>query len=199
MRPALLSFGILSGIALASCGDPRVPAIPAAARQQVPAEAGPESAWSGRGRIEVDAGSRRISGDLLVKYQGHSVAMVVLADGGITMLSGTVSAEQRTVHACLDDLVPHAEALLGIAAAWLPYRGPEAEWKANARYRDTASGRRWYGGDPVLLRRIDGPSWPTQVADYRLVEGRWFAHALTAEAPLGASIRLQLRDVSSSP
>lgn len=190
MRPLLACLLLVC----AACGA-RVPPIPAGARGQEPAHAAPAAPWSGRGRIEVSAGSRHFSGDLLIRARGDSLAVVLLADGGVEVLSGRVHATGQDLVTCREDLSDHGEAILAIAAAWLHPTG-EATWEGETRRRRTEGRSYRYGGDPVLLRRVEGTPWPVQVEDYRAAAGTWVAHRLIGEGPYGVRIVLRLSEVA---
>ena len=190
MRPLLACLLLVC----TACGD-RVPGIPEGARGQEPADAAPTPPWSGRGRVEVRAGSRHFSGDLLVRARGESLAVVLLADGGVEVLSGRVHATSQDLVACREDLRDHGEAILAIAAAWL-HPAADAVWEGETRCRRAEERSYRYGGDPVLLRRVEGTPWPVQVEDYRAAAGTWVAHRLVGEGPYGVRVVLRLIEVA---
>lgn len=180
------------------CGA-RIPPIPDAARDQGPRDGAPTGAWRGYGRLEVTAPGRRLSGDLHVRVRDDQVLVAILADGGVRLLEGTVTVDGAEVGNVVDDLRPHAPGILALAAAWLPLSSTAA-WHGDHRIRRHADQRRHYGGDPVLLRRIDGTPWPVRIEDYRPFAGdELLAHTLTGEGPFGARIRLRLLAAERSP
>ncbi len=189
---------VVMALLIVGCGA-RIPPIPDAAREQVPRDGAPTGAWRGHGRLEVTAPGRRLSGDLHVRVRGDQVLVVILADGGVRLLEGTVTVDQAEVGNVVDDLRPHAPGILALAAAWLPLSGT-ATWHGDHLIRHHADQRRHYGGDPVLLRRIDGTPWPVRIEDYRTFAGDGLlAHALTGEGPFGVRIRLRLLTAELSP
>jgi hypothetical protein len=187
---------VLAG--LIACGS-RVAPIPQAARMQVPAEGGPTWAWRASGRLELDAHGRRLSADVHLRCRpDQAILIAIIADGGITLLSGSVTDDDITIANCVEDLRPHAQAILALADA---YRSSavESNWVGEHREARIGKVRRAYGGDPVLLRRIDGHDWPIRIEDYRRVDDAWIAHALIGEAPWGVAVSIRLRDAHREP
>lgn len=199
LNPSMrLIASAVMALLMLGCG-PRVPPIPDTARDQHPRDGAPSEPWRGHGRLEVTAPGRRLSGDLHVRVRGDQVLVAILADGGVRLLEGTVTVDGADVGSVVDDLRPHAPGILALAGAWLPLSGTAA-WHGNHRIRRHADQRRHYGGDPVLLRRIDGTPWPVRIEDYRPFAGDGLlAHALTGEGPFGVRIRLRLLGAERSP
>lgn len=190
-----LLASVVVALLLLGCGA-RIAPIPAAAREQTPRDGAPPGPWRGHGRLEVTAPGRVISGDLHVRVRGDHVLVAIIADGGVRLLDGTVTVDAVHVGNVVDDLAPHAPGILALASAWLPLSG-DAAWHGDHRIRRHAEQRRHYGGDPVLLRRIDGTPWPVRIEDYRPFAGDGLlAHALTGEGPFGVRLRLRLLDAS---
>lgn len=188
-RSAILVLLLL----LAGC-SPRVPVAPATARGQDPHATAPGD-WRGRGRIEVAALGRRFSAGCLVRGKAGAARVVVLSDEGLVLADLEIGPAGLTVHRVTQAFQPRVARLAGLIA---PYaRLPEAQrtWRRGVLRATTAGDVRCYGGDPLLLRRIEGRGWPLTVSDYAAVAGGWVPRLVAADGPFGAELRLRLTEL----
>ena len=74
----------------------------------------------------------------------------------------------------------------------------ERTWE-NDRLRATAGDAvRWYGGDPILLRAIEGGGLDVLIEDWRPLGAQWLPHEARAEGPFGITIRLHVTEANVS-
>ena len=55
---------------------------------------------------------------------------------------------------------------------------------------------RWYGGDPILLRAVEGGGLDLLIEDWRMVGIELIPHEARAEGPFGITIRLRVTEVT---
>jgi hypothetical protein len=190
----------LLGIALllaAGCG-PSIPDIPQAARSQTP-RAAPHAAWFGQGRLELVVPGKRISCTALVRGFGDGRARLALMEdvSGMQLADLTSTADGYEVTQAMDE-VKKALPQLGrlVRHAWgLPAEPPERmEWHDATLAAHSGGDTRWYGGDPVLLRAIEGDGLDISIEDYHPLgaTSELIAHEARAKGPLGITIRIHL-------
>ncbi len=192
----LPALALLFATILAGCG-PRVPPIPAVARQQVPRSA-PNAPWVGRGRLEVVTPTgRRISCTAIVRALGTgTVRAAFLSDEGIELVEVEGGPGVATVTKAIPDLAtaaPHLARLIAQA-----YGGAPVEvrtWEGEVLVGRVGAEQRWYGGDPVLLRAVTGGGLDLVLEDWRQLGGELLAYEARAEGPLGLTIRVHLTNV----
>lgn len=185
----LLKFACACGVGLSGCGAPRVPLIPEPARDQTPLSAAPQHAWAAHGRFIITLPNRRFSGDMHIRRtETQELHVVAIADGGLTLFSGTITDTKRTIVSCIDDLRDYADYLLSPTAAWMV--PSDGTWQRDHQLLTYKHDDRQfiYGGDPIALRRIEQAGWPTWVGNYRLVDGQLIAHSVIGEGPFGIHI-----------
>lgn len=214
--------------ALIGC-SPRVEPIPLAARHQIPGAAAPNGPWKAHGRLAVSWPGHHLEMDCYLRREGTTLHYALIADGGISLAQGQIPrafgeitvidpgpnglsvahAIPPTVH---PDLAKHIDALERLFANAYQ-NGPPSDsvWDGNLRRQDrrqVSSTRgnigaiistRWYGGDPVLLRSVEGDGWPLEISDYRITPAGLMAHQTRAIGPLGAELRLRIDSVESLP
>jgi hypothetical protein len=180
----LAAASLTCALALASCAE-RPPPVPALAAAQPPVPA-PTMPWFAQGRLVVDGPSGvRSCTALLRGLGGGRVRLALLSDEGIELADFTVGPRGAVVIAQVPDLgkaLPHLERLVLQA-----YGAPDQDafvledglWVSRSH-----DDRRWYGGDPVLLRLVTGPGLTLEVGDYRPLGGTLIADAVRASAPL---------------
>ncbi|MBA3684417.1 MAG: hypothetical protein H0W72_04165 [Planctomycetes bacterium] len=185
--------------ALAGCGR-SVPATPRAARTQAIEQ--PFVAWRGEGRITVSWPGGRLSADCwLRRAEPTAVRVAIVGDGGLTLADLEIGAGGATIHAAVSDLRPRLQPVIDLlTAAYGPADEQCRRWQ-NGRLRvETTSGARWYGGDPLLLRRADGPGSAVWLADYRPLAGLHIAHDLSTEGIVEIVIRIRaIRPLTATP
>ncbi|MBA3848210.1 MAG: hypothetical protein H0X45_16390, partial [Planctomycetes bacterium] len=178
---------------------------PEAARAQAP-RAGAEEAWNGRGRFTVVAPGHALDAEFVVRAdpggEGRSpeVRLVLLADAGVLLADVSLTAAGATVHRAVDDLRERAGDLARLLDPWLP-AAPDAarSWRDGRLIERAGARRRWFGGDPLLLRRVDEDGWPLTVADYRLSGEALIAREIVADGPWTVEMRLRLVEVRLTP
>jgi hypothetical protein len=113
----------------------------------------------------------------------------LIADGGLRLAEGTVPrATAPTFH---PDIATHIAALERLLSEGYQIGPPaQSEWRGHVRHH----AGRWYGGDPVLLRYVEGndAGWPLTMSDYRMTPVGLMAHQVYADGPWGATITLRL-------
>lgn len=169
-RGALLV--LLAGALLAAgCARPGAP-LPALAERQrpLPVAAG---AWSAAGRCLLEGPGRRLEGRAEVVRGADGLRVALHAAEGPPAIELAVAADGVvSVLRCADGLHPAAD-WLGLLA-WQVWGAPAGQpapdgdrWLA-----EDGRARRWYGGDPLLLRAVSLPQVRAEVGDYRLGEAR---------------------------
>ena len=184
---------LLVALLLVVACSPRVPVAPRSARGQDP-HAAAAGEWRGRGRLEIHAFGQRFSAGCLLRAQGGGARAVFLGDEGLMLADLEVSPAGVTVHRAVDALRPRVDALAALIA---PYARLEEQraWRRGVLHARTAQDARRYGGDPLLLRRIDGRGWPLSVGDYAPGAGGLIPRLVAAHGPLGIGLRLRLTEV----
>jgi hypothetical protein len=182
---------------VAGCG-PTIPDIPQAARAQTP-RAAPRSPFFGQGRLELVVPGKRISCTALVRGFGDGRARLALMEdvSGMQLADLTATADGYQVTQAIDE-VRKALPQLGrlVRHAWgLPADPPERlEWHDATLAVHVGPDTRWYGGDPVLLRAVEGDGLDLSIEDYRPLgtTTELIAHEARAKGPLGITIRIHL-------
>jgi hypothetical protein len=193
-RPSLLAALLI----LAACTGcrPRVPEVPAAARGQAPQTA-PTTPWIGKGRLEVVAPGKRMSGSVILRSLGDgAVRAAFLSDEGLLLADLTARDGRWTVTRSIPDLeraLPHLGRLVAQAYASVGETG--RSWEDDRLLATAGDARRWYGGDPILLRAVDGGGLDLLVEDWRPFGAVLLPHEARAEGPFGITIRLHLDEV----
>ena len=202
----MLIWAIVLGCGLTGCGSGVAPA--GFARDQPLRGGSVDATWQDRAaRCTVVTALTRISCRAVIRrLPGGSVRVALLADEGILLADLTCDGTTTTVTKAIPDLVSTA-ARLGwfIHQAWgekllvdQPQTAGQPEWH-NGHWRISApssvapDAQRLYGGDPLLLRRIEAQSADINVGDYRPWGGRLLAHRSDMSA-LGFSVTLVLGD-----
>ena len=194
-RPTLLC--VILGLALSTGCSPRVPAVPASARAQDP-RAAPTTPWVGKGRLEVVVPGKRMSGTAILRSLGDgAVRAAFLSDEGVLLADLTAKDGTWSVTRSIPDLeraLPHLGRL--VAQAYARVMEGERTWDDDRLQAHAGDALRWYGGDPVLLRAVEGGGLDLLVEDWRPLDGGLFPHEARAEGPFGITIRLHLSEVS---
>lgn len=191
------ALSVLVGLVLAGC-SPRVPEVPASARGQTP-RAGALGAWVGKGRLEVVAPGKRLSGSAILRSLGDgAVRAAFLSDEGLLLADLTARDGTWTVARSVADMeraLPHLGRLVAQAYARVDDAGSRT-WDDDRLQARAGDALRWYGGDPVLLRAVEGGGLDLLVEDWRLVGADLIPHEARAEGPFGITIRLRLTEIS---
>ena len=194
-RIALILIGC---VVIAGC-SPRVPEVPASARGQTP-RAGALTAWVGKGRLEVVAPGTRLSGTAILRSLGDgAVRAAFLSDEGVLLADLTAKDGTWTVTRNVADMeraLPHLGRLVAQAYARVDDAGSRT-WDDDRLRAASGDAVRWYGGDPVLLRAIEGGGLDLLVEDWRMIGTNLVPHEARAEGPFGITIRLRLNDISA--
>lgn len=161
----------------------------------------------------------------LRRDHGATLRYALLADGGISLAEGqipwatkppqvvsAVSVSEAIPPKVHPDLASHINALERLIGESYQVGSPhDTMWSGDVRRQDVRQtnstpgnigpiiATRWYGGDPVLLRRVEGGGWPLQISDYRMTPLGLMAHHIRADGPLGAEITLRLDTVEVLP
>jgi hypothetical protein len=195
---------VVAGL-LAACGRD-VPPVPPEARDQQP-QGAPTRTWLGKGRITVDVLGRRLSARGIVRSlpDGQS-RMAILSDEGLLLLDlrtipptadGTWYVVESRVDA-VKDAEPHLARLL-LHAIGHPVEGPHA-WDDGVLVAPTRWGDRLYGGDPVMLHRVEGDGLDLLIGDWRpLPDGSLVPHSMRLQGPLGLDVHLHLTEAAPAP
>ena len=191
-----LGLVVVAALVVAGCG-PRVPPVPAVARQQVPRSA-PNAPWVGRGRLEVVTPTgRRISCTAIVRALGTgTVRAAFLGDEGIELVEVEGGPGVAAVTKAIPDLASAAPHLARLVAQ--AYGGAPVEvraWDGDVLVGRAGGAQRWYGGDPVLLRAVTGDGLDLVIEDWRQLGGELLAYEARAEGPLGLTISVHLTSV----
>lgn len=155
------------------------------------------SAWSGRGRLIVAWPGGRRSSDCVVRAKPESLRLAVLDDAGVLLADLELAGDRLAVHQAVAELreraLPQLERLL---RAWRPRPAPAERaagaWEDDRLVVREGGQRRWYGGDPLLLRLVEDDGWPIALADHRPRGDGLVAHQVRADGPLGAAVELRL-------
>ncbi|TVR39461.1 MAG: hypothetical protein EA402_14590 [Planctomycetota bacterium] len=168
---------------LAGCGNERPPPLqavgPPVQKQDIAWPQPPgDFAWRAQGRLRLDLREGSIAGTAhLLGMANNSLRVVLLADGGVVIDDILLTSRDRRLP---DHQGPLKRIAPALRHALLQMREDSAEWRGGiltAQAREDAS-TRFYGGDPLALRRIEGPwGWVT-VGDYRLRENLLVPHHL---------------------
>lgn len=187
---------IIAVLCLAGC-SPRVPSVPESARGQTP-RAAPTTPWVGKGRLEVVAPGKRLSGTAILRSLGDgSVRAAFLSDEGLLLADLTAKDGTWTVTKSVADMeraLPHLGRLVAQAFARVDDAATRT-WDDDRLRADAGDTIRWYGGDPVLLRAVEGGGLDMLVEDWRMVGTDLIPHEARAEGPFGITIRLRMNDV----
>ncbi len=190
-------FVLLLCLAVVGC-SPRVPEVPASARGQTP-RASALTAWVGKGRLEVVAPGKRLSGTAILRSLGDgAVRAAFLSDEGILLADLTARDGTWTVTRSVADMeraLPHLGRL--VAQAYARVADATRTWDDDRLCAEVGDAIRWYGGDPVLLRAVEGGGLDLLVEDWRMVGAELIPHEARAEGPFGITIRLRLNDISA--
>jgi hypothetical protein len=186
---------ILGCVVIAGC-SPRVPEVPASARDQTP-RASALTAWVGKGRLEVVAPGKRLSGTAILRSLGDgAVRAAFLSDEGILLADLTAKDGTWTVTRSVADMeraLPHLGRL--VAQAYARVADITRTWDDDRLRAEVGDAIRWYGGDPVLLRAVEGGGLDLLVEDWRLIGAELIPHEARAEGPFGITIRLRLNQI----
>ena len=193
-RPLPLLFALL--LLLCSCAA-TVPVVPPGARGQQPRGGGPDCAWIARsGRIDVVTGSQRISAKAQVKRQPDGrIRLGIISDDGellADLIAQAGSIEKIRVEPILEAVAPalgHA-----LAQTWAA-PSDKAQWVDGWIVGRLGTTERFYGGDPLVLRRVSGAGTELTIEDYRWEAFGLLAHEVRGQGSFG-SFRLALGAVA---
>jgi hypothetical protein len=196
MRFAVLIFFCVFLIACA----PRVPPIPDSAREQIPWTT-PQTPWMGKGRLEIVTPGKRISGSALIRGLGNGdMRAAFLSDEGLLLCDVSTHDGHYTVHKSIPD-IERALPQLGklIALSYGSLTNTETSWDGAILIHERAPIKRWYGGDPILLRAVTGDGLDIMIENYRPFAGAYLPHEIRAEGPFGITIRLHVQEARMIP
>ncbi len=193
-----LTLFFIMTLMVAGCGV-RVPVVPESARMQTP-RAAPTIKWIGKGRLEVVAPGKRMSGSAIVRGLGDgSVRAAFISDEGLLLADVSARDGEYTVNKSITDMeraLPHLGRL--VAHAYGHITESERQWNGGhllGKHLDTV---RWYGGDPILLRAVTGDGLDLLIEDYRWLGMELVPYEARAEGPFGITIRLRLQSATAS-
>jgi len=154
---------------------------------------------------------------------GTTLHYAVIADGGVSLAEGqiprmlgeitVIDPGRLSVAHCIPpkvhpDLAQHIDALERLfREAYQAGPAFDSVWDGDRRRQDRHQvsstpgnagaiiSTRWYGGDPVVLRRVEGDGWPVEISDYRVTSVGLMAHHVRAVGPLGAELSLRIDTV----
>ncbi|HEX3135528.1 MAG TPA: hypothetical protein VHX44_18335 [Planctomycetota bacterium] len=197
MRPsAILCLALTALMVVVGC-SPRVPEVPASARGQTPRSA-PLTPWVGKGRLEVVAPGKRLSGTAILRSLGDgAVRAAFLSDEGLLLADLTAKDGAWTVARSVADMeraLPHLGRL--VAQAYARIDDHERTWDDDRLRAQAGDTVRWYGGDPVLLRAVEGGGLDLLLEDWRMFGTDLLPYEARAEGPFGITIRLRLTEVT---
>jgi hypothetical protein len=185
---------LVSALFSGACCSPRVPEVPASARGQTP-RAAPLTPWVGKGRLEVVAPGKRLSGTAILRSLGDgAVRAAFLSDEGLLLADLTAKDGSWTVARSVADMeraLPHLGRLVAQAYARIDDTAIRT-WDDNRIRAESGDAIRWYGGDPVLLRAVEGGGLDLLIEDWNSQSGELMPHEARAEGPFGITIRLRL-------
>jgi hypothetical protein len=188
----LLLAPLLVQVLLCSCAA-TIPVVPPGARGQQPAGGGPDCAWIARaGRIEVVTGSQRINAKAQVKRQPDGrIRLGIISDDG-ELLADLIAQAGKIERIQLQPVLEPMAAALGhaLAQTWAA-PGDKAQWVDGWIVGRSGSSERYYGGDPLVLRRVSGDGTELSVEDYRWESFGLLAHEVRGQGTFG-SFRLSL-------
>lgn len=196
----MLIWAIVLGCSLTGCGSGVAPA--GFARDQPLRGGSVDVAWQDRAaRCTVVTPLTRISCRAVIRrLPGGSVRVALIADEGILLADLTCDGTTTTVTKAIPDLASTA-ARLGwfVHQAWgqahtvvNPQWG-DGHWRTAAASSVAPDAQRLYGGDPLLLRRVEAQSADINVGDYRPWGSGLLAHRSEMSA-LGFSVTMMLGD-----
>jgi hypothetical protein len=179
--------------------SPRIAPVPDSARTQIP-HAAPTIAWVGKGRLEVVAPGKRMSGSAIIRGLGDgSVRAAFISDEGLLLADISARDGAYTVNKSITDMeraLPHLGRLVAQAYGQVTETTPI--WDDGillAKHNNTV---RWYGGDPILLRAITGEGLDILIEDYRWLNQELVPYEARAEGPFGMTIRLRLQSATAN-
>jgi hypothetical protein len=197
--PLLLMMCAVLCAVLSACA-PRVPSIPASARQQIPWET-PQVPWQAKGRLEIVAPGKRISGSALIRGMGNGdMRAAFLSDEGLLLCDLSTHDGQYTVNRAIPDMeraLPHLGRL--IALSYGSVNNSLIVWDNDVLRHERAPLTRWFGGDPILLRVITGDGLDIWVENYQPFAGTYLPHTIRAEGPFGITLQLTLQEARLTP
>lgn len=169
--------------------------------KQTPSCGSPAVAWRDvSARLTVNTPLRRISCRAIVQRGADSsVRVVLLADEGLLLLDLGRDASGIHLYQSIDGLRDSA-AFIGevVWQSWGNQHSSPGHWDDGIWVVDRETTRRWFGGDPLLLRRIKGQLPSVEVGDYRTWEGSLLAYQVRASGP-GFSVTICLDHTMPTP
>jgi hypothetical protein len=167
------------------------------AKAQSPLAGSPNSAWREvAGRCTLVTATLRISCRAVVRRDATGgVRLALLADEGVLLSDVAVKEGRVQVHREAEDLAGRSEILGHMAwQAWgKSLTDHPGIWQDGAWMIDDGVIQRWFAGDPLALRRVEGSGFIYEIGDYR----PWGASLLAHQAHLsgiGFTVQLQLDD-----
>ncbi|GDY14662.1 hypothetical protein LBMAG53_35400 [Planctomycetota bacterium] len=185
--------------ALAGCGR-SVPPVPLNARGQ-PAHAAPERPWLAKGRIAIAFVSWRASAQVIIRGEPDGRArLAVVGDEGLLLLDVSVDPAQpgdgwyriESVVEPVKEAAPHL-ARIALHAFGLPVE--QRRWEDDILVGATRFGDRIYGGDPILLRLVEGQGLTLELEDWRPFDGELAPWSVRALGPLGLTMTIILSEI----
>ena len=196
----MLIWAIVLGCGLTGCGSGVAPA--GFARDQPLRGGSVDATWQDRAaRCTVVTAFTRISCRAVIRrLPGGSVRVALIADEGILLADLTCDGTTTMVTKVIPDLASTA-ARLGwfVHQAWgeqhcvIKPEWRDEHWRTSAPSPVALDAQRLYGGDPLLLRRIEAQSADINVGDYRPWGSGLLAHRSHMSA-LGFSVTMILGD-----
>ncbi len=175
-----------------ACAD-TVPVVPLGARAQRPSGGSPAQAWqAAEGRAQLTVAGARTEVHALVRRQADGqVRLGLLGDDGSVwadLLVGPQGCARQRIRPDLEAIVPllaHA-----VRQAWVVDQD-QPRWVDGWVVGRWGDAERYYGGDPLVLRKVAGGGPDLVVEDYRVDPAGLLAHEVRAIG-FGASLRLTI-------
>jgi hypothetical protein len=146
----------------------------------------------------VVAPGKRLSGTAILRSLGDgAVRAAFLSDEGLLLADLTAKDGAWTVARSVADMeraLPHLGRL--VAQAYARIDDHERTWDDDRLRAQAGDTVRWYGGDPVLLRAVEGGGLDLLLEDWRMFGTDLLPYEARAEGPFGITIRLRLTEVT---
>ncbi len=199
MRRRALPATLVAACAAALAGCvPSVPDVPPGARAQRPCGGGPNGEWLARdGRIELQAGGSRISARAVVRRQADGqVRLGLVSDEGVVLADLLTTPDGAKVERVLPELQQAVPTLVhAVRQAWATTKD-DPRWVDGWLVGSAAGAERYYGGDPLALRRVSGGGPDLAIEDYRWEPIGLLAHEVRADG-LGFSLRITIGGIGA--
>ena len=184
ISPVGLVMGLAAFLILAGCSGNVGRA--GLAEGQIPSCGSPAMQWRDvSARLTMDTPTRRISCRAILHRNAEcSIRLVLLADEGPLLLDIERNGSGIHLHQSVEGLHDSAASIGEIVwQVWGNEQSCPGSWEDGVWVVDGDTTRRVFGGDPLLLRRIERQQPSVDVGDYRIWEGSLLAYQARASGP----------------